>query len=213
MIIGRSHRKTKPSQIIAVLLSVAVLHAASCRNVDNEGSISEYGIHNETLTEAEKGSNDQPEQTAFGESLLKYTNNEYMYSIYYPDSWTIEEGPVSYGYRVKWTCPDNKSVFLVDSSHTGGIEDPCEWPKKADENHRSNTPSYALIDLRPLSFKGYDACVWEHSIGGLTIKDVFIEGSLCGYAVLFKTESYMYEEKINTFTEIILESFQPDYGI
>lgn len=176
--------------------------------------------------QAEETDTPTPESSEYGYfytiTMQKHHNAEYSYTISCPVGWTRDEEIMDYGYRTKWWSPDRSMYFLVDSSRLKTSEvDPCDTAYSLDrEFTRAGTPGYVNYGINRETFKGWPSCRYELGyvsseddfFTGQDIRkfDYFVIGSVNGYAILFAARPDVYERNIQSFIEMILNSFEPE---
>lgn len=227
----RSQGRKRSRPALRIVLSLGLLIplalgcvclSSSCANEDegfkasHEGTgVSEPAVDQDPVSLEDENGGDESQATETakrfqGRVIEVYENEEYDYRVGYPRGWQMTEGPVSYGYRVEWNSPDGSMRFLVDSSYTGGTEDPCDYPRQADSSYRREKPGYQRIALEPLEHGGGQACLWEYRTGSNSTLDLFVEGERYGYAILFEAPAETYNRVVEEFKESILFEFVPD---
>ena len=141
--------------------------------------------------------------------LVPYTNNNYNFTIQYPQGWLIQENQTNLGVIVEFLDSQGNSILNIGKRQYGiSQHSPEALADSIFSTIQNKVSNSNLIDEGTLTVSSQDAYFIEYSAetryGAVTIKDVFVEvDSNDVYVLSFVTASPSYQDQIRQFDNVV----------
>jgi serine/threonine protein kinase len=200
---ARPERSGRRRLIVAAITAAAVVVGAvwfiATRPEDRTPPTSESGT-----TEPNRGDRN----TRVPAGWAQYEDPDVGYRISYPPGWTVT--PLG-DTRTDIRHPGNGSYLRIDWTDTPGDDPVAAW-ESLSESFAASHENYNELTIKPATYKGYDAAVWEftYSEAGADLHAIdlgFVTGNY-GFALNFQTRAENWEASQEMF-DSFKESFKP----